>query len=208
MITLSIATANQGKIEEFRKLFPEFEVFSLSNFPELGEIIEDGLSFEENAIKKASVLATHTGELALADDSGLEVDALNGEPGIYSARYSGTPHDFDKNIKKLLKNLENTPDVERTARFRCVIALINPKEKTDGSPRIVTVKGVVEGVILKDLRGKNGFGYDPVFYSPELGKTFAEADPNEKHSVSHRARAVQKIMPYLRDLASTRIARA
>ncbi len=188
---LLISTKNDGKIFEFRTLLPDFKILSLHDFPEIDDVIEDGETFAANAIKKARTLAEHTGQWAVADDSGLETDALNGQPGVYSARYAGEPCDPAKNIDKLLHNLRDITDDKRTARFRCVIALAGP------SGTILTADGQVEGRILRECRGHNGFGYDPIFFSPELGKTFGEATADEKHLVSHRARALAHILPHI-----------
>ncbi len=189
-----IATQNPGKIREFKALLPDFDVLSLADIHGIDDIIEDGVTFADNAIKKAVTLAAHTGCWTIADDSGLEVDALDGAPGVYSARYAGEDCDPDDNIIKLLAALKDVPQDGRTARFRCTIALAKTPED------VMTVDGTCDGKILFERRGQHGFGYDPVFFSPELGKTFAQASPAEKHDVSHRGRAIQKILPFVKSM--------
>ena len=154
------------------------------DYPDVPDVMEDGKIFEANAIKKAVSLAEATGLWALADDSGLEVDALNGAPGIYSARYAGEPVSYPANNRKLLRELEKTPN--RRARFCCVIALSSPDGKTK------TVEGRCEGVIAREERGRQGFGYDPLFIPDGFSKTFAEMDSDAKNAISHRGRALKK----------------
>lgn len=197
MPKLVLASTNKGKVLEFRELFAELplDLLSLADFSGIPEIEEDGNTFAENALIKARAVANYTGELTLADDSGLEVDALNGEPGVYSARY-GQPgwNDRDR-YQFLLEKLQGVPSEKKTARFRCAIALVDPQNN-----RIEQVDGTVEGVILDSPRGDHGFGYDPVFIIPELGKTMAELTGEEKNRFSHRGRAVQKMIPLLKEL--------
>lgn len=183
---LVIATRNKHKLEEICEIFsvPGLEIVSALDYPDIPDVEEDGTTFEANAIKKAVSLAKATGLLALADDSGLEVDALNGAPGIYSARYAGEPVSYPANNRKLLKELEKAPN--RRARFRCVIAL----SSSDGKAK--TVDGRCEGVIAHEERGKQGFGYDPLFIPDGFSKTFAEMDAAAKNSISHRGRALKK----------------
>ena len=180
-----LASNNKKKITELRailsSLLPECEVMSLKEAGIEGDIEENGATFEENSIIKASVPAK-LGYIGIADDSGLCVDALDGAPGIYSARYSGGGD--QANIKKLLKELDPVPEQQRTAKFVCVMSAVFP----DG--RIITARGETYGVILREQRGEDGFGYDPVFYSTDLNKTFAEASADEKNKVSHRGRAL------------------
>ena len=180
-----LASNNKKKITELRailsSLLPECEVMSLKEAGIEGDIEENGATFEENSIIKASVPAK-LGYIGIADDSGLCVDALDGAPGIYSARYSGGGD--QANIEKLLKELDPVPEQQRTAKFVCVISAVFP----DG--RIITARGETYGVILREQRGEDGFGYDPVFYSTDLNKTFAEASADEKNKVSHRGRAL------------------
>lgn len=184
-----IATRNPGKIKEFQAFFAAWgwRVKGLDQFPDLPEIIEDGLTFEDNARKKAESLFRWTGMPALADDSGLEVDALGGRPGVYSARFAGEHASDAENNQKLLHALDGIPLERRTARFRCVLFLMFGEERT------MTAEGVCEGVILTAPRGSGGFGYDPLFYLPAYGKTMAELDPNEKNQVSHRGQALRQL---------------
>jgi XTP/dITP diphosphohydrolase len=192
---LVLASTNKGKIAEFRELLAELqlELLGLGDYPGIPEINEDGKTFAENALIKARVIADHTGELTLADDSGLEVDALNSEPGVYSARYGQPGWSDRERYRFLLEKLQGVPLEKRTARFRCALALINPRNN-----RINQVDGTVEGVILDSPRGDHGFGYDPVFLIPELGKTMAELNGEEKNSFSHRGRAARKMVPFIK----------
>lgn len=196
MPKLVLASTNKGKILEFREILADlpFELVSLADFPEIPQVIEDGSTFAENAVIKASTIAKYTGELTLADDSGLEVDALNGEPGVYSARYGQPGWGDRERYRFLLEKLQNVPLEKRTARFRCAIALYNPRNN-----RVDQVDGAVEGMIGDGPRGSNGFGYDPIFYIPEIGKTMAELSAEQKNSFSHRARAAQKVLPLLQN---------
>lgn len=188
---LAIATNNKNKLREIRAILGDnFE--QLLSLDELGidvEIEETGATLEENALIKARAIVNLTGLPSIADDSGLLVDALDGAPGVYSARYAGEEHDDSKNNALLLKNLQGKP---RTAHFSSVIALCYP----DGS--YLTSEGSVNGEILQEERGENGFGYDPLFYSYELEKSFAEASPEEKNSVSHRGRALHAMLDKLK----------
>jgi len=183
---LVIATRNKHKLEEIRSVFrlPSADLLSALDYPDVPDVVEDGITFEANAIKKAVTLAHATGLWALADDSGLEVDALNGAPGIYSARYAGEPVSYPANNRKLLEELEKASN--RRARFRCVIALSSP----DGKAK--TVDGRCEGVIAREERGRQGFGYDPLFVPDGFSKTFAEMDADSKNAISHRGRALKK----------------
>ncbi|MBM3239092.1 XTP/dITP diphosphatase [Candidatus Poribacteria bacterium] len=169
----------------------KYEILSLKDFPDAPVVTEDGSTFEENAVKKASIIARHTGLLTLADDSGLEVDALNGEPGVKSARFAGeNATDEDRN-RKLLNLLKDVPESKRSARFKCAMALSDPQGNTH------IVLGVCEGSIAFEPRGNTGFGYDPVFIVPCYRKTFAELGPEIKNRISHRAIALQKIKKLL-----------
>ncbi|WP_027716976.1 XTP/dITP diphosphatase [Desulfovirgula thermocuniculi] len=183
---LVLATRNRGKIKELSALLAPlgYEVVSLEDFPGVPEVPEDGATFAENAVKKAVAVARHTGHLALADDSGLEVDYLGGAPGVLSARFAGEHGNDRANNEKLLALLAGVPPEKRTARFRCVVAVATP------AGEVWTAEGSCEGVIADTPRGEGGFGYDPLFYVPELGKTFAELDPEVKNRLSHRARAL------------------
>jgi len=181
---LLIATRNKHKLREIREIFsiPALEIVSALDYPQIPDVEEDGDTFEANAVKKATTLAKATGLWALADDSGLEVDALGGAPGVYSARYAGEPVNYEANNRKLLGELQGVPS--RRARFRCTIALATP----DGKARVVD--GRCEGRILDAPRGSNGFGYDPVFVPDGYEQTFAEMDSDLKNRISHRARAL------------------
>lgn len=187
--TLVIATRNQGKAREFREMLAPkgITVKTLADFPSIGEIQETGRTFEENATIKAEAIASQTKLPVLADDSGLEVAALNGEPGIYSARYAGD-HDDAANNAKLLGNLEGVPANQRQAVFHTTLVLVKP----NGAKLVVD--GEVHGEILTAPRGDNGFGYDPLFYVPEKGQTMAEMSAQEKNAISHRGRAARKMM--------------
>lgn len=187
---IAIATNNTNKLREIRAILGGFfdEALSLADLGIDIDIEETGTTLTENALIKARTIRDLTGLPALADDSGLMVDALDGAPGVYSARYAGEEHDDKKNNALLLKNLEGKP---RDAKFCSVIALCYP----DG--RELTAEGSVRGVILEEERGTGGFGYDPLFFSPELGKTFAEATPEQKNSVSHRSRALRAMLELL-----------
>lgn len=186
MRKLVIASKNIGKLKEFQSLLggSSFNVVSLEEYPEIPEIRETGSTFAENAAIKAEAVAQYTGELSLADDSGLEVDVLGGRPGVYSARFAGVPSSDKANNQKLLEMLSSVPGEKRTARFRCVIAIAAPCVPTQ------LVYGCCEGLIASVPSGTGGFGYDPLFYVPSLGRTFAELSPEQKNIVSHRAQAM------------------
>lgn len=188
------ATRNRGKLVELRELLPGVEVRSLDDL-HVPEVIEDADTFVGNACKKAREVSAATGLPALADDSGLEVDALGGAPGVYSARYAGEPHDDAKNNAKLLAALAGVPADRRTARFRSVLAFADVTGAL--ATQVVSESGTCEGMILEAPRGTGGFGYDPLFYSPELGMTFAEAGVGPKNDLSHRARAMRAIKPFV-----------
>lgn len=187
-----IATKNKGKAKDFEALFNPLgiEVVTMFDVAPNMEIDETGTTFEENAILKAETLANTLNTLVIADDSGLMVDALNGEPGVYSARYAGD-HDDEANIVKLLHNLEGVAETDRTARFACALAIAGPEVATQ------TVFGTCEGVILQEKRGTNGFGYDPVFFVPSLNRAMAELAPSEKAAISHRGNAIRKLAEIL-----------
>jgi XTP/dITP diphosphohydrolase len=192
---LVVATRNAGKLKELRALLEErADARSLDDFADVPEVVEDGDTFEANAVKKAKTVARHTGHLAVADDSGLEVDALDGAPGVMSARFAGPDAtDADRN-RKLLHLLANTPAGGRQARFRCAIAVALP----DGVCR--TVEAACEGVILEAPRGQSGFGFDPVFEVPAWGRSFAELSGREKNSISHRGKALRLALPLIEAL--------
>lgn len=186
-----VATRNKGKMKEILSFgIPSIVFTSLEQYPAIGDIEETGSTFKDNALLKARHVCNITGLPALADDSGLVVDALNGEPGVYSARYGNLKTDEERYML-LLKKMNNVPDDSRHARFVCVMALVFP----DG--REYTEEGVCEGIIVREPAGDNGFGYDPVFYIPELGKTMAQLPLEIKNTISHRARALQKVKSLL-----------
>jgi XTP/dITP diphosphohydrolase len=187
MRTLLLATTNPHKLEEFRAIFTDLplKLLTLNDLRLDMEVEETGTTFAENAELKARAYAQASGMLTLADDSGLEIDALGGAPGIQSARYLGRGTSYKERFRRILEQMKGLPMERRTARFRCAIALAEPT----GYTRIVD--GVIEGVIADSPRGENGFGYDPIFYVPELGKTLAELAPVHKNRISHRARAAQ-----------------
>lgn len=191
-----LATQNAGKAAEFQELLSELDiqVMSCADLPEWAEVEETGTTFQENALLKAQTAAERTGLISLADDSGLEVDALDGAPGVHSARFAGEPKDDEKNIDKLLDRLKGVPDEKRTARFRCVLAVV-----TQEGEKFFT-EGSVEGKILTVRRGSGGFGYDSVFYVPDFGRTMAELGMAQKNKLSHRAQAFNKVIPILREL--------
>ncbi|MCI9374458.1 MAG: XTP/dITP diphosphatase [Lachnospiraceae bacterium] len=184
--TIVFATGNEGKMREIRQIMKGIHVELLS-MKEAGieaDIVEDGESFAENAVIKAKAVAEKTNHIVLADDSGLEIDYLNKEPGIYSARYMGEDTSYDLKNANLLERLEGVPDEKRTARFVCAIAAAMP----DGE--VFTTVGVIEGRIGYKIEGENGFGYDPIFYLPEYGCTSAQLSEDEKNAISHRGRAL------------------
>ncbi len=197
MKRLVAATKNPGKAREIARVLEgaSFEVVSLADYPGAPDVEETGATFHENAILKARVYARYTGELTLADDSGLEVDALDGAPGVFSSRFAASD---PERIEKLLAALADVPDERRTARFRCAIAIADPQG------RATTCQGKLEGVIAREPRGNNGFGYDPVFYVPDIGKCLAELPADEKNAISHRGEALsaaKKLLEGYRRLA-------
>lgn len=197
-----LASRNQKKIEELRTLlceeFSDVEILSLDDVGITGDIEENGETFEENALIKARVAAT-SGYIGVADDSGIAVDALGGEPGVYSARYAAKcnfagDHDDEGNNQCLLYNLRNVPDEKRTGGYVCAVACVLP----DG--REFTVRGEARGRILREYHGTGGFGYDPLFWFDRFGKTFAEVSAEEKHAVSHRGRAIRAFAAKLKEM--------
>ncbi len=190
---LLVATTNPGKLAEVRAALKELpvEILSLADLGSWPQIVEDGETFEENALKKARALALFSGCLTLADDSGLAVDALGGAPGVLSARYSGEEGDDARNNEKLLDALKGVPQDKRTARFVCVLALCAPKSMSE---KEWIFRSECEGKIAFELRGENGFGYDPLFFFPPFGKTFGEIDRETKGTVSHRGKALRKLL--------------
>ncbi|MBU8905089.1 XTP/dITP diphosphatase [Desertibacillus haloalkaliphilus] len=189
MKEIIIATKNKGKVNEFKAMFAEkgMVVKSLLDYEDIPDIVEDGQSFAENAKIKAETIAQKFGKTVLADDSGLIIDALNGHPGIYSARYAGPEKDDQKNIEKVLEELKGVPVEQRTARFHCAIAVSFPSGKTE------IVEGNCEGLITQEPIGDHGFGYDPIMYIPEKDVTMAQLPEAEKNQISHRAQALKRL---------------
>ena len=187
------ATGNQGKMKEIREILGDLdiELLSLKDAGIHADIVEDGKTFEENAQIKARTICNLTGEIVLADDSGLEIDYLNKEPGIYSARYMGEDTSYHIKNANLIERLEGVPDEKRTARFVCAIAAAFP----DGT--IETRRATIEGRIAQEPAGENGFGYDPIFYLPDRGKTTAQLSAEEKNEISHRGKALRQIKEIL-----------
>ncbi len=190
-----LASNNAGKVREFNQLLSNsnFEVVPQSEF-DVTEVEETGLTFVENAILKARNAAEHTGLPAFADDSGLEVDALDGAPGIYSARFAGTGASDLQNLEKLLADIKDVPDAQRTARFQCLMVYM--RHAKDPTPQIF--QGTWEGLILHTPQGDNGFGYDPVFFVPTHNCSSAELEPDVKNSLSHRGQALKQLIEALR----------
>lgn len=184
-----IATKNPGKAKEFEHIFAPrgIIVLTLLDFPEIPDVEETGTSFEENAILKAEAVSLALNKMVIGDDSGLIVDALEGRPGIFSARYAGEAKNDQDNTDKVLSELKDVPEEKRSARFYCALAVAVPNHET------ITVAGTCEGRILQERRGSNGFGYDPVFYVPEKGLAMAELSSDEKNRISHRANALKKL---------------
>lgn len=192
MQSILIATANKGKAREFQEMIGHaWQVLTLKDLPQVPEIVEDGETFEANAVKKALALVPHFDGPILADDSGLEVDALGGAPGVYSARYAGEHGNDAANNLKLLEMLKNVAAPDRGAQFHCVLAWVD-EGKVKG-----TFNGICRGSIRHEPRGTNGFGYDPLFQPEGLERTMAELTPEEKHALSHRGKAMQKAVEEL-----------
>ena len=192
--TLVLATGNRHKADEIRALLADVElrILTLEDFPDFPGVEEDGETCQANALKKARETAIFTGNWALADDTGLEVQALGGRPGVYAARYAGENAAYADNCRKLLEEMKGVPQDKRWARFVTVIALSDPKGNTE------LVQGMLEGTITEKFYGSQGFGYDPVFFVPEAGKTLAEMTLTEKNQISHRARALAKAKELLK----------
>jgi XTP/dITP diphosphohydrolase len=192
MSIIVLATGNAGKIAEFsamlQEIMPDLTVRGLRDFPDIGEIEETGTTFEENSRIKAETVARLTGHVAVADDSGLEVDALDGRPGVHSARYSGPGATDERNYRKLLEALKDVPQEKRTARFVCVITAFAPTGES------LVTRGAWEGRIATAPRGDNGFGYDPIFFDPAAGMTSAQMDQAMKNSRSHRGKALHSLL--------------
>ena len=196
MDKIVFATTNEGKVKEIKEILAGFpiEVVSMKEMNITADIEENGATFEENSLIKARAVSKFTGLPALADDSGLEVDYLNGEPGIYSARYLGRDTDYDYKNNYIIDKLKEAKGEERSARFVCVISLVLP----DG--REFVKKGVMEGRIGYEIKGENGFGYDPIFFLPEYGKTSAEISAEEKNKISHRGKALSAMKELIASL--------
>ncbi|HEX4355438.1 MAG TPA: XTP/dITP diphosphatase [Polyangiales bacterium] len=202
---LVLATKNPGKVREFRALFwdvPRLRVRALDELGKMPDVIEDGKTFDENAIKKAREIAAVTGTLVLADDSGLEVDALTGRPGVHSARFAGRHGDDAANNDKLLAEMSRVADGERTARYRVVLALADPKGPL--GEEVHTEEGTCQGIILRARRGSEGFGYDPLFRPDGYELSFAELAPDDKNRISHRAVAAAKMRAFLAEYLERR----
>lgn len=191
---LVLATGNQHKQEEILAMLNDLpvKILTLRDFPQAPVIEEDGLTCEENAIKKAQGIAKYTGHVTLADDTGLEVQALDGRPGVYAARYAGEHATYEDNCQKLLQELSGVTAGHRQARFLTVVSIANPQGKVD------VTEGALEGEITEAVQGTQGFGYDPVFWLPDLHKTLAEVSLEEKNTISHRAVALQKAKALLK----------
>ncbi len=189
------ATGNMGKMKEIKAILGDIgeEILSMKEAGIDIDIVEDGSTFEENAIIKAKAVMERTGQLALADDSGLEIDALNKEPGIYSARYMGEDTPYEIKNRNLIERMKGVEGKDRSARFVCVIAAAFP----DGE--IITTRGTIEGVIAEEPAGENGFGYDPIVYVPEYGMTTGQMDPDAKNAISHRGKALTAMKKILEE---------
>jgi len=188
-IEIVVATRNRGKLREIKSiLIPlPLKFFSLDDFAGIPEVVEDGATFAENAEKKATIIAGLANRPAIADDSGLTIDALEGRPGVYSSRYAGENATDKERWQKVLDEMADVPDGKRQASFKCAVAIASPGGKFQ------VVEGECPGTIAFKPRGTGGFGYDPIFFLPELGKTMAELDPGVKNRISHRARALEKL---------------
>lgn len=188
-----LATRNEGKVREFLNLLAglDLNILSMKNFPDIGDIEESGTTFEENALLKAKTVSSKTGLIAIADDSGLEVDALDGRPGIYSARYAGEAASDRENYLKLLEEIKHLPEADRGAAFVCTIAVSTPSGES------ITAVGRCKGIIASGPEGEGGFGYDPVFYLPDSGCSMASISKEAKNNISHRGKAVKELIKIL-----------
>ena len=193
--TIVFATGNEGKMREIREILADFNlpVLSMKEAGAMPKIVEDGSTFKENALIKARAVWNCTGDIVLADDSGLVIDYLNGEPGIYSARYMGEDTSYEEKNKNLISRMEGAGEGERSARFVCAIAAILP----DG--KVLSTEGTMEGLIAEAPAGQGGFGYDPILYLPEYGKTSAELTMEEKNCISHRGKALRAMKEALEE---------
>lgn len=191
MKTIIFATKNMGKMKEIKAKLPEYDVKSMEEAGIDIDVEENGETFEENAIIKAEEIMKICNEIVVADDSGLEIDYLNKAPGVFSARYLGHDTPYEYKNAKILELLEGVPEEKRTARFVCAMAVACPDKKTE------VVRGTIEGIIGYESRGENGFGYDPIFFVPELNKSTAELSMDEKNKISHRGKALDKVKDIL-----------
>ena len=194
MKKIVIATTNIGKLKEIKEILPEFNIVSLSDMNINIDVVEDGETFISNAVKKATEICNISNEITLADDSGLEIDFLDKKPGVYSARYLGEDTSYSIKNAHILSLLPQDIN-QRTARFVCAVCVAFPKE--NGAVETITAQETFEGVIAYEPKGKNGFGYDPIFYVPEYNMTSAEMPPELKNKLSHRGKAIRKIRSYL-----------
>ena len=194
MKKIIFATGNQNKMREIREIYEDlgYEILSMKEAGISVDIVEDGKTFEENALIKARAIADQVDAIVLADDSGLEIDYLNKEPGIYSARYMGEDTSYHIKNANLISRLEGVPDEKRTARFVCAIAAVLPNGE------VLHSEGTIEGIIGYEEQGENGFGYDPIFYLPQYGCTTAQLEPDVKNELSHRGKALRAIKEQLR----------
>ena len=193
IMKIVIATHNEDKLKEIQREINGFkwEVVSLDAFPKISEIVEDGKTLVENALIKAREVFEKTGLPTISDDTGLEVDALDGDPGVYTARYAGEDCSYEDNVNKMLKDMDKVPIPNRTAMFKTIMVFKDENEE-------LIVEGVVKGIISRETRGEDGFGYDPIFYVPENNKTFAEMTMSEKNKISHRGNAIRVLINELR----------
>jgi len=199
MPKLLIATTNKKKLAEIKAIFSDLnlEYLTLKDFPKLGDVEENGATFQENALIKARTYSRATGFLTLAEDSGICVKALDGRPGVYSARYAGPEQDDNKNLDKILNDMKSVPEGKRQAWYQSAVALVAPDGRED------VLEGRVEGELLFERKGTGGFGYDPIFYYPPFKATFAEVSAEDKNRVSHRFKALQAARKRLKDLLET-----
>ncbi len=195
MLEILIATNNLGKVKEIKDILdsPEIKILTIKDFPLLPKIEEDGKTYQENAFKKARKTSEFTGKICLADDSGLEIDYLKGKPGIYSSRWGNSD---EERINKVLKFIENVPKNKRNAKFVCAVVLVFPNGK------IYMVKEECKGIITFNPKGEHGFGYDPIFLVPEYDKTFAELGDKIKNRISHRGKAMRRMIDILNKIVS------
>ena len=199
---LIMATGNQNKVREIREMLEgsDIEIVSMIEAGITADIEENGATFEENAAIKAEAIRDLSGQMVLADDSGLMIDAMDGGPGVHSARFMGEDTSYDIKNAAILKELENVPEEKRGARFVCAMALAFP-EKDGAKPKTQIYRGVFEGRIAYEAKGENGFGYDPIFFVPSRNMTSAELSPEEKNAMSHRGNALRQVVEALRQLS-------